>query len=359
MIKSLKIKNFQSHSDTFLEFSEGINVISGESNQGKTAILRALNWVINNKPSGIAFKSSFSDKKDLCEVSININGKKITRKKNVTVNSYEISNSEPEIGIPTILDTIGNNLPSEVSSIINMSDINTQSQFDNHFLLMSSAGEVGRTINKIVNLDIIDELVSNLNSKVLSTNRDVELRKQDLDKMYVSLEKFKDLDFIEKSVIEITGYDKNIVDNTNITFALDHLLSELEKTDVIIEKTENSFLELEYDVNKLEEIWVNCSVKLNIIKDLKNIIANTKNCDILIEGSEKVVNNEVLISELEELSSKYRSKNENYSELKQLIEKWNSISLKIYEDSVEEIEEEFNKFILDNGCPTCGRKGKL
>ena len=68
MIKSLKIENFQSHKDSYLEFSNGINIISGKSNNGKTAILRALNWVITNRPQGIAFKSTFSDKKEICRV---------------------------------------------------------------------------------------------------------------------------------------------------------------------------------------------------------------------------------------------------------------------------------------------------
>ena len=38
MIKSLKIHNVQSYEDTALVFSDGINVIIGASDQGKSAI---------------------------------------------------------------------------------------------------------------------------------------------------------------------------------------------------------------------------------------------------------------------------------------------------------------------------------
>jgi exonuclease SbcC len=59
MIDSLSIQNFQSHEKTELEFDEGINIIIGQSDSGKSAILRALNWVVNNKPNGEAFKSNW------------------------------------------------------------------------------------------------------------------------------------------------------------------------------------------------------------------------------------------------------------------------------------------------------------
>ena len=42
MIKKISIKNIQSYRETELELSKGINAIVGSSNNGKTAILRAL-----------------------------------------------------------------------------------------------------------------------------------------------------------------------------------------------------------------------------------------------------------------------------------------------------------------------------
>ena len=73
MIQSIRLQNFQSHKDSYLRFSNGINIISGQSNNGKTSLLRGLNWVITNRPQGIAFKSIFSDKKEICRVSLIIN----------------------------------------------------------------------------------------------------------------------------------------------------------------------------------------------------------------------------------------------------------------------------------------------
>lgn len=52
LLHTLQIKGFQSHLDTFLEFGPGLNVITGPSDAGKSAILRALWWLLYNQPRG-------------------------------------------------------------------------------------------------------------------------------------------------------------------------------------------------------------------------------------------------------------------------------------------------------------------
>ena len=57
MIEELWIKNFQSHKDTKIRFGKNLNVIIGSSDSGKTAILRALRWLIYGRPMGKAFQT--------------------------------------------------------------------------------------------------------------------------------------------------------------------------------------------------------------------------------------------------------------------------------------------------------------
>jgi exonuclease SbcC len=54
-IKKLSLRNFQSHRETDLEFSPGLNIIVGPSDQGKSAIIRALRWLFYNEPRGTGF----------------------------------------------------------------------------------------------------------------------------------------------------------------------------------------------------------------------------------------------------------------------------------------------------------------
>ena len=49
---NVNLNNFQSISGAELEFVEGLNLIVGQSNSGKTAILRAINSVVDNPSRG-------------------------------------------------------------------------------------------------------------------------------------------------------------------------------------------------------------------------------------------------------------------------------------------------------------------
>ena len=50
MIKSIHVVGFQSHADSTIEFDPGVNVLIGQSDSGKTAVVRALDWALNNRP---------------------------------------------------------------------------------------------------------------------------------------------------------------------------------------------------------------------------------------------------------------------------------------------------------------------
>lgn len=51
-IEKVILENVLSHEHTVLECDKGFNVFIAESGNGKSAVLRAINWVVNNEPSG-------------------------------------------------------------------------------------------------------------------------------------------------------------------------------------------------------------------------------------------------------------------------------------------------------------------
>ena len=350
MIKSLLIENFQSHKNSYLEFSDGINVICGSSNNGKTAIIRALNWVISNRPQGLSFKSSFADKKDTCKVILEINNQKIVREKSASINQYEVGSS--------LLGTIGNDVPSEVVSAINMSDINIQSQFDKHFLLLDSAGEVGRTINKIVKLDNIDELISNVSSKITSTNKELEIKKKDLDKLYIDLEKFKDFDSIENLVNSVIDYAKKITDSTNIINSLQHIINSVLIAETEIEKIEKEYNGIEDRINNLEQNWIKYHTNIKIVKDLRGLVISINKEEESINKSENIIQNEIVIDKFQEQLIKYISVKDVHFRLGYIIEEWEDRTDKIknIDKLIEKDETEFNNLLKEFGCPLCLRK---
>src|SRR4030067_1652116 len=283
MIKSLKIENFQSHLNSCLEFSNGINVISGQSNNGKSSILRSLSWVIFNRPLGLSFKSSFSAKKDTAKITINPEADEIVREKNDSINQYKINNA--------LLDTVGSNCPDEIASVLNFSELNIQSQFEKHFLITESAGEVGRTINGFLKLDDIDALISNISSKITSTNKELEIKKQDLDKLNLSLEKFKDYDLIENLVNQIIEYDSKVKTIENKVKLLSYIVTEGVRVEAIITSIENKYDGLEEEIKSLEQLWLDYNTNSALISDLKKVVTNIKELDSRIEDAETILNN--------------------------------------------------------------------
>ena len=350
MINSLKIENYQSHKNSFLEFSTGINIISGQSNNGKTAILRALNWVITNRPQGIAFKSTFSDKKETCRVSLIINDIEIIRERNNSINSYQVGSS--------LFTTIGNDVPSEVSSAINISDINCASQFERHFLLMDSPGEVGRTINKVVKLDDIDALISNISSKITSTNKELEIKKQDLDKLNASLEKFKDFCVIENLVKQIIEYDSKVKTIENRVKLLSYIVTEGVRVEAIITSIENKYDGLEDEIKTLEKLWLDYNTNSALVKDLSKMLTNLTILDVDIEATEAILKHGENLPELENNVIKYLATSNVLNKIMNLKQDWDNYfeSMKKDEKLIEKYEKDFQQILKEAGiCPLCER----
>ena len=84
---NVNLHNFQSISDANLEFVEGLNLIVGQSNSGKTAILRAINSVVDNPSRG---KLYIKKGNKSTEVKINFEGKEICWRRTPSDIEYEI-----------------------------------------------------------------------------------------------------------------------------------------------------------------------------------------------------------------------------------------------------------------------------
>ena len=168
MINSLQIKNFQSHKNTKLEFSEGVNVILGPSDSGKSAVMKALKWAINNRPSGDKICSWWGGE---TEVKILTDEGIITRKKDKS-DEYRLGDPLGEYK-DLIFKAFGLTVPEEISSTLNISEVNIQNQADAHFLISKTPGEVAAHFNKVARLDKIDIATNNVNSWLSHLRNDI------------------------------------------------------------------------------------------------------------------------------------------------------------------------------------------
>lgn len=216
MINSIRLENFQAHKDTLLELHPGVNVIAGSSNSGKSSILRALNWLIYNRPSGEAFVSHWArdtkgNQKDNTTITVKMGELTVQRKKSkVTGNSYAIGEK--------VLEAVGLDVPEEVTKLLNLSEVNTQRQHDAPFLLSESSGEVARFFNKIVHFDAIDRYLSILESKKRKAKIDAEMGKENAERLGKSIAQYSWIETAEKVLekINILEKERDVIDTESL-----------------------------------------------------------------------------------------------------------------------------------------------
>jgi len=234
MLKKLCIKNFQSHEDLNIIFSEGVTGLIGRSQSGKTAALRALSLLVENKPSSARFYSNFASKNSNTEISLDIDNNKISVIKNVKVakdktkslisTNYIINNEE--------FSGVGRDVPDKIRQALNISELNIQKQLDQPFLITSSPGEVSRTINKITNIDKADVWISELNKKINSSKREIVETEADIDNIKKDLKKYDDIDKVENKIKVLKLKDKKIINFTDDYNNILELTSEITELEI-------------------------------------------------------------------------------------------------------------------------------
>lgn len=144
MLDKLTVKNFQSHENTEVEFSHGVNAIMGKSRQGKTSLTRALRWVADNTPKG---KGHVRHGETECVVGLTTSeGNEVVRKRNSSFNGYYVNGEEAKAG---------RTVPERVQEILQLDEVNWQGEHDGPYLLNETAPEVARKLNEVTDLDSI------------------------------------------------------------------------------------------------------------------------------------------------------------------------------------------------------------
>lgn len=342
MIKSLEIKNIQSHKDSKLNFHKGINCIVGSSNNGKSAILRALYWVRYNRPLGIDSLCShwaINDKGNQTdEMSVIVdNGNIITRKRTKNDNQYIVNDK--------ILNVVKSDIPTEVENAFRLSDTNIQRQLDEPFLLSSTSGEVAKYFNNIVRLDIIDKILT----KAESTRRKNKQEIESLDKIIKNQElQLSNFDWLDKSEKLITKFE-NIRNKSN---NINDQKCELESTIINYELLNKKINK--YDFSKSEKLLEKIEKLKSIISDLSDEVESLENSinnfnSVKIYPSfenEKLLIDKIMDNNVLEIKNEVEQLQDSISDY--------VASGNIVEWKKKEIEELQNQ--LPETCPLCGGK---
>lgn len=206
MINLLEVHYFQSWKFASFMFSPGVNVIKGPSHSGKSSIIRAIKWAVQNKPRGDSFRSHFADKKDDTKVVIDFNDNYVVRGKGRTNNYYTINEDT--------FEAMRADVPEEIQQIFGMNDLNIQSQHDPYFLIQDTPGAVAKKLNELLGLEIIDEKQGKVNTIINKTEIALNTAKENEKDNISELERYKDLDRFEIMIDEVRalqgGYEQAV-----------------------------------------------------------------------------------------------------------------------------------------------------
>ena len=170
MLEKLTLKNFQIHSEFALEFDSLVTTIIGPTDAGKSSIVRALQWICTNYPQGDEF---ISEGTEMAIGTLRIDGHEITRERGKQ-NLYKLDGK--------VYKSFGMEVPVDISTLINVSSINFQDQITMPFWFCLPPAQVGRELNQIVNLDLIDSVAQTISLELRKCKSHVEFTMDRLEK---------------------------------------------------------------------------------------------------------------------------------------------------------------------------------
>ena len=262
MIRSIRLSNFQSHKETVLELVPGINAVVGESDSGKTAIIRALNWLVTNRPSGAAFQRHGTKE---TEVGLITDDGELVRYRTAKANGYRINGMD--------LSAIRTDVPEEVTKFLGIDpDLNMQGQLDAPFLLSMSPGEVAQTLNRIAHLDEIDMALFNVAKRLRDKGAELKVAQSQQAALEEQHQQFAYLNQMEIDVAELELVDRALEEIGLKDIQLRDLMQELVKvrSDMDMLPNVEAMAERYQDASALHEAIIALSAKERTLRGLLN-----------------------------------------------------------------------------------------
>lgn len=210
-IQSLKIENFQSHEDSTIEFSPGMSVIIGPSDNGKSAIVRALKFLFTNSWDTSYLRAG----SEVSMVAVRTqDGAEVIRIKGEKENSVSVGES--------VFDKFGIQYPAQVKEVLgcptvrldadNEECLNISSQFDGPFLLSETAPTKAKVLGKLVNLHYVDAALQELNSDKLHFQKNRKSLEESKESLGSELYQYADIPEL-KEALDVAGATLNDVDS--------------------------------------------------------------------------------------------------------------------------------------------------
>lgn len=257
MINSLDVRNFQSLRTVHLDLGP-FTVIVGDSNCGKSALVRAVQALASNVRGSTVVTHGYK----LASISATTDSSTITFVKGEGQGYYRLAVG----GEDKEFTKLAGEVPAEVSKALELDPVkeglslNFAPQHEPPFLLTSSGSVVARTLGELTKVSTVLEAVREANRRRTSSSGDLKLRIKDLELVKDSMSIVEQLNIRRDAIYEV---DKMLVD-------IQYLEKEISELDKYIEVVDKSSIDIPeaHDISELLEAYEEFS---KLYKDLENL----------------------------------------------------------------------------------------
>ncbi|SDC50789.1 MULTISPECIES: AAA family ATPase [unclassified Candidatus Frackibacter] len=359
IIKEITIENFQSHNQTIIELSDGLNVITGPSDTGKSAIIRALRWVLYNEPLGDEFIQVGTNQ---CRVGILLaNGYRVIRERSNRENRYVVIDPTGE---KEIYSGFGTKVPKDVTEVHQMpkvtidddmeTTLNLDYQLVGPFLLNDSGSTKAKVIGQLTGVHIIDAAIKDVAIDLTRAKRKKKQELSEIERIDEQLKEYQDLPALKKEINKkekLLGQLKEVNNRLNKYYNLQRGWEEVEKERVYLKEVLKELNQLE----KMERLLKKMSKKKEKLLILKRLWNDWQKTNANIEKLDQTLNR---LSNLDKVGSYYQkidSVAERRKTLNKLKQSFNEVKEEIITtqsklkettnlDKIEKSLSEFSKY---------------
>ena len=290
MLKKLHIQNFQSHKSTTIDFTNGLNVIIGQSDGGKSSIIRAISAVCYNTWDSDSMRVG----ETCCKITLETDKGIVTLTKDTKnkINAYNgIRFQDNE---QFLFQSVGVSVPQIVNEITGMSPLkiadtavdipNIMYQLDKHYMLAQVSGKsctsnlIARIFDKVIGLGGMEQLISQISSSMINDKKQITKKMAEADQLRNGL--VDEYDLIQKEL--------NIKTAKKLKKEISQLQFNVEKIQTLIDNYNN----LQIKLNSIDSTYIDLDV--GFVKTLLNDLTNTiKKLQIIenIESKSNQLNN--------------------------------------------------------------------
>lgn len=356
MLNELEVINFQGHVHSYFEFHPRFNVIRGTSHHGKSSIVRAILWALENEPYGIDYRNWDKDEKEGVESHLSFEQGSISRIKNKKFNGYKYSTHSID---EDTLEAMRSDVPDEIRHISYMDRYNIRGQDDGYFLLRDSPGNVARQLNEKSGLEDIDK-VSKIAKGLLDSYKtqlkfsEEELEKHNTRKDFLdSFKQFqKPIQDLDSKFEEFDDVEKSLLTLTNIWINLTNAETKIAKCEKKMEigddiKIVSNLLDRRL---KIASKYTSLRLSLDVISKTDSVI---KELETKLEQIPLVNDLNLLINEREQTLADWKY----ILQAKRIIENTDRLitdkvkHIKELDVILKQLSEQLNNAVT---CPVCG-----